>query len=485
MPKGDSLIGNLFEGGAFMIGITSYGVYIPKYRLPRDVIAKAWGPRFIPGERAVANHDEDSLTLAAEAAANCLEGVDPKGLDGLIFASTTSPYLEKQASTLIATVLDLREDLFTADQLSSLRGGTASLKIAWDAVKGGASPRVLVTAADLRRAEPASDSEQLFGDGAAALLLGNQGVSASIEGFYGHAEEFMDAWRKEDDPYLRKEDAAFAQAYGYSRIVEKTVRGILKKYETDVSAISHFVFSAPDGRSYGRVVKNLNLPSGSFLEDPLLTTVGDTGTAAPLVHLIAVLEKAKPGERILLCSYGAGVADAFIFQVTPEIERLREKRGLRYYQGNKRPLHNYEKFLKFQKALPVEPLEPYSSWPLLWKEKKQNLQLYGTRCKKCGTFAFPRRRVCQGCSAKDEYEDLRLPKKGKVYTFAKDYLYPSPDMPTVMVVVDMEGGGRFYGQLTDCDPAQVRVGLSVEMTFRRFHEGGGFHNYFWKLRPSE
>ncbi len=468
-----------------MAGITSYGAYIPKYRLPREGIAKAWGPRFAPGERAVANHDEDSLTLAAEAGANCLEGVDPKGLDGLLFASTTSPYLEKQASTLIATVLDLREELFTADQLSSLRGGTASLKMAVDTVKGGAAGKILVVAADTRRAEPASEAEQLCGDGAAARLLGNQGVAASMEGFYSQAEEFMDAWRKEDDPYVRREDAAFAQIYGYCRIVEKAVRGLLKKYETDISAMAHFVFSAPDSRSYGRVVKNLNLPSGSFLEDPLLATVGDTGTAGPLLQLIAVLEKAKPGERILLCSYGAGVADAFIFQVTPEIERLRERRGLRYYQGNRRPLQNYEKFLKFQKTLPAETLAPYSSWPLLWKEKKQNLKLYGTRCKKCGTLAFPRRRVCQGCSAKDEYEDARLPRKGKVYTFAKDYLFPGPDPPTIMVVVDMEGGGRFYGQLTDCDPAQVRVGLPVEMTFRRFHEGGGFYNYFWKLRPSE
>ncbi len=468
-----------------MVGITSYGAYVPKYRLPRDVIAKAWGPRFLPGERAVANHDEDSLTMAAEAAANCLQGMDPKGVDGLIFASTTSPYLEKQASTLVATALDLREDLFTADQLSSLRGGTASLKIAMDAVKGGGASKVLVAAADTRRAEPGSDSEQLLGDGAAAILLGDQGIAASLEGFYCHSEEFMDAWRKEDDPFLRKEDPAFTQPYGYSRIIRKAVEGVLKKYETDISAITHFVLSAPDHRAYSRLVKSLNLPPGSFMEDPLLAAVGDTGTAAPLLQLIAVLEKARPGERILLCSYGAGVSDAFIIQVTPEIERLREKRGLKYSQGNKRPLQNYDKFLRFQKTLPTEPLEPYSSWPLLWKEKKQNLQLYGTRCKKCGTFAFPRRRVCQNCSAKDEYEDAKLPRRGKVYTFAKDYLYPSPDTPTVMVVADMEGGGRFYGQLTDCDSTQVRIGMSVEMTFRKFHEGGGFYNYFWKLRPLE
>jgi uncharacterized OB-fold protein len=263
------------------------------------------------------------------------------------------------------------------------------------------------------------------------------------------------------------------------------VEGILKKYKMSLSNIAHFVLQAPDRRAYSRVVKSLNLPPESFLEDPLLTTVGDTGAAAPLLQLIAVLEKAKPGERILLCSYGAGVSDAFLLQVTPEVERLREKRGVSYSQAIKQPLTNYEKFLKFQHTLPSEPLKPFSSWALLWKERKQNLQLYVTRCKRCGTFAYPRRRVCQKCSAKDEYEDAKLSRKGKVYTFAKDYLYPSPNSPTVMVVADMEGGGRFYGQLTDCDPAGVRIGMDVEFTFRRIHEGGGFYNYFWKLRPLE
>jgi len=468
-----------------MVGIMNYGVYIPKYRLGRDVVAKAWGPRYISGERAVANHDEDSLTMATEAALNCLLGIDPKTVEGLVFASTTSPYVEKQASTLVATAADLPLEIYTADQLSSLRAGMAALRSAMDAVKGGSAKNILVVAADTRKGEPGSDSEQLFGDGAAAVMVGENGVVASLEGFYSLSEEFMDSWRKQDDDFIRKGDAAFVQAYGYGRMVPNCIQGILKKYEMKNSDIAHFVIPAPDSRGYARVTKTLNLPVGSYPEDPLLTTVGDTGAAAPLMLLAAVLEKAKPGERILLCSYGAGNTDAFILRVTPEIERLKDRRGVAHFQASKKPLTQYEKFLKFQSTLPNEPLEPYSSWALLWKEKKQNLQLYGTRCKKCGTFAYPRRRVCLKCSAKDEYEDVKLPRKGKIYTLAKDYLFPNPDPPTVMAVADMEGGGRFYGQMTDCDPAQVKIGMGVELTFRKFHEGEGFYNYFWKLRPTD
>ena len=96
-----------------MAGISGFGVYSPKYRMGRDVMARAWGPRFISGERAVANHDEDSLTMAVEAALNSLAGTDPRTVDGLIFASTTSPYLEKQASTLVATALDFAAETVT------------------------------------------------------------------------------------------------------------------------------------------------------------------------------------------------------------------------------------------------------------------------------------------------------------------------------------------------------------------------------------
>jgi hydroxymethylglutaryl-CoA synthase len=468
-----------------MVGIVRYGAHIPFYRLPREVMAGAWGPRFIEGERAVANHDEDSLTMAAQAVLHCLQGMDRKTVDGLIFASTTSPYREKQASTLIGTIADLPENLYTADQLSSLRAGTAALKMAVDMVQSGSAQAMVVTAADARRGEPGSDLEQFLGDGAGAFWIGREGVIAGLEGCFCHSEEFLDTWRKENDPFLRREDAAFGQTYGYLRIMKGSVQGILKKYGMKPSDINHFVFSAPDPRAYGRLVRSLNLPAGSYMEDPLLTWVGDTGAAGPILQLIAILEKAKPADRILLCSYGAGVGDGFLFRVTPEVQGIRDRRGIRFGLSRKGILRSYEKFLKFQQTLPNEPLEPFSSWALLWKERKQNLQLYGTRCRRCGTLAYPRRRVCQNCSAKDEYEDAKLSRQGKVYTFAKDYLYPSPNPPTVMVVADLDGGGRFYGQLTDCDPSQVRIGMTVEFTLRRFHQGGGFYNYFWKLRPVE
>src|SRR5437762_7606894 len=111
-----------------MSGITSFGAYIPFYRLAHKEIARAWGGRAGEGERAVANVDEDSITLAVEAVRDLLAGREGKEVDGLMFASTTSPYKEKQASSLIATVVDLRHDVRTADYTNSLRSATTAIR---------------------------------------------------------------------------------------------------------------------------------------------------------------------------------------------------------------------------------------------------------------------------------------------------------------------------------------------------------------------
>ena len=98
-----------------MAGITSYGAYVPFCRLSRDIVSRAWGKSPSKGERAVAGFDEDSVTMATEAAFDCLRGLNRGEVDGLFFASTTSPYKEKQAATLIATVADLGDEIITAD----------------------------------------------------------------------------------------------------------------------------------------------------------------------------------------------------------------------------------------------------------------------------------------------------------------------------------------------------------------------------------
>ena len=151
-----------------MLGIISYGTYLPLWRLQRSAIAAG-----LRGEKAIAGFDEDSITMGVAAAIDCFNNIERKSIDGLIFASTTSPYLEKQAASIVAKALDLRRDVFTADTLACLRGGTIAMRIASDMVKAGSAKRVLVTAADCRLGAPDSIFEQDSGDGSAALVFGD------------------------------------------------------------------------------------------------------------------------------------------------------------------------------------------------------------------------------------------------------------------------------------------------------------------------
>ena len=179
--------------------------------------------------------------------------------------------------------------------------------------------------------------------------------------------------------------------------------------------------------------------------------------------------------------YGAG-AGALLFQATDRIVGWDWRRGVRAQLGAGRPLGQYGKFLQFRRLVETEPLKAFTGLPVMQREERQDLRLYGQKCVACGAVQYPRRHGCWQCSGKDLAEH-RLSRRGRVFTFTKDHLVPSPDPPTVMMAADLDGGGRFYTQMTDGDPATVDFDMPVELTFRRFHEGGELVNYFWKFRP--
>jgi 3-hydroxy-3-methylglutaryl CoA synthase len=185
-----------------MAGIVSYGAYIPIYRLNREILNQVWGGAE-KGEKAIANLDEDSLTMGVEAARNCLKGVERNSIDALYFASTTPPYKEKQSASIMAAALDLREDIITVDLTDSLRSGTIGLRIALDAVEAGSARKVLLVAADCRIPPPNSAFEPIFGDGAAAFVIGGDSVAVEIEGSCYLTSEFIDVWRLEYDKITR------------------------------------------------------------------------------------------------------------------------------------------------------------------------------------------------------------------------------------------------------------------------------------------
>jgi len=470
-----------------MVGITSYGAYIPYYRLSRAEIAKAWGGAPQPGEKAVANCDEDSITLAVAAAMDCTTRIDPKGISGLYFASTTSPYKEKQAAATIATAVDLGRDAFTVDFANSLRSGTNAMRAAMDAVIAGSSRNVLVCAADTRLGYPAGENEMSFGDGAAAFLIGDTKVAAAIEGSYTLANEMIDVWRLDREIFVNTWEERFVREKGYEKVIPEAVSAALKKFNLTPKDFAKFVCYAPNSKQLASIARNLGFNLKTQVQDILYDALGNTGTASAMMSLVAALEEAKAGDRILLASYGNG-CDVLILKATEEIENIRNRRGVKGHLGRKRMVGNYEKYARWRRLIAVQPParpEPIApSAVALWRDNQGGLGLYGVKCKNCGFIQYPAQRVCIHCKTKDNFEPYRFAREvGKVFTFSHDNLAASIDPPTTICAVDFPQGGRIMCDMTDRAVEEVKVGMPVEMTFRKIGEQGGIHNYWWKCRP--
>lgn len=250
--------------------------------------------------------------------------------------------------------------------------------------------------------------------------------------------------------------------------------------------MAKIVLYSPDPRSHLTVVKNLGFNAKTQLQDPLFTRVGNTGCAFVLMMLVSALETAVTGDRILLANYGNG-CDAYILQVNEGIDKLRNKKWMSRCMTSKAVLSTYEKYLNFRKVLSKNPPDgpsPVASVSSLWRERKSIIGFCGQRCKHCGTLHFPIHRVCTTCRSKDDFEEVMLSdRKGEIFTYIIDYLAVSPVQPTIMAVVEFEGGCRVYMGITDCDPKEARVGMPVEPTFRWIHEARGVYNYYWKCKP--
>ncbi|MBN2100114.1 MAG: OB-fold domain-containing protein [Dehalococcoidia bacterium] len=477
-----------------MVGIVSYGAYVPIYRLSREAIGAMWNKGVGKGERAIANADEDSVTMGVEAVIDCLHGMDRSQVDGLYFATDSPPYIEKQAASIIRAAADLREDILTFDVAHSLRGAGSAMRAAADAVAAGSAKRVMVAASERRIPAPNSDSELQFGDGAAAFLIGDIDVAAVLEGSYHLTSEFIDTWKKPEDTYALTWEDRFVRDEAYMKMIPQAVGGLFKKLGIAPKDITKAAFYAADARTHGAIAGAIKLDPKTQVQNPMLDNVGNTGTALAPMILVAALEEAKPGDRILFATYGDG-ADAFLFKVTEQIEKIRDRRGIKRHVASKMMLPNYGKYVEIRELMEWESARRgarRSSLPVIWRERKMIFALYGQKCRACGNIQYPRQRICIYCQAKDNFDPIRLSDKtGKVFTFSMDQRAQEIVLPKVFTVVNLDEGGRFYSVMTDRDTTKISVGMPVEMTFRIQMgpsenlplEGSGLYNYFWRVRP--
>jgi 3-hydroxy-3-methylglutaryl CoA synthase len=480
-----------------MVGITAYGAYVPRLRLNRQAVydANKW---FAPGlrgqakgERSMANWDEDSLTMAVEAARDCLNGTDPKSLKNLFFASTTHPFKDRQNAGVIGTALTVEQGLMATDIGGSQKAGTSALIAGFNAAASGAT--TMVTAADKRLSRVASATELQYGDGAAALMLGTDKVIAKLIGTRSVSMDFVDHFRGEDSEFDYGWEERWIRDEGYAKIVPPAIKDALAEFGLKGADITHFVMPSLMGAVPKQMAKAAGI-ADTAVRDLLNANLGDTGSAHALVMLVDALENAKPGDKILVVAFGQGV-DIVALEVTPEIGKLGKRLGLSGWLARRKEEKNYMKFLAFNEMLPIEKgmraeFDKKTAMSVLWRKRDMIYGLVGGKCRVCGTAQFPKSQVCvnPNCHAMDSQDDYPMAGlEAGIMSFTADALTYSPDPPAYYGMITFPEGGRFMADFTDCDKEQVKVGAKMRMTFRiRDNDTmrGGFKRYFWKAAPA-
>jgi 3-hydroxy-3-methylglutaryl CoA synthase/uncharacterized OB-fold protein len=467
-----------------MVGIVSYGSYVPYRRLKRSAITQVLGVPASKGERAVASFDEDSVSMAVEATRDALRSAGASAVQALLFATTTPPYAEKLNAAVIGAAARLPLEIRAADLTGSVRAGISALLQGADTVRGGAT-QALVTMADCRLAAPEGKAEQMSGDGAAAFVLGSENVIAEIEASASLTREFLDTWRTPGERFAHTWEERFALTQAYAPLLGKAVQTVLAKAGVAPTALAKVILDAPNPRAADEILRAMKLEP-TQLADGLALTVGQTGAAHAGLVLANVLASAKPGERILIATAGDG-ADAVLLRVTDATARYAQPRSVGRMIESKGDV-SYASYLKWREILPTEPPRrpdpERPAGPPMLRSETWKFGFVGTRCTACGTPQLPPQRVCVKCSARDKTEPYPFADRpAKIATYTLDRLAFSLNPPTITVVVDYAGGGRFLCEMTDCEPEKVQIGDEVEMTFRRMYTAGGVHNYFWKARP--
>jgi len=482
-----------------MAGIVSFGAYVPRYRLKRMTIFQAMGwinPTTImlaQGEKAVANSDEDSLTLAAAAGIDCLAGMDRSAVDGLFFASTTMPYLERQNAGIIAQALNLRENVRSADFSGALKAGTSALISALEGVGSGNVKQMLVLAADSRLGRMGSPQEMIFGDAGAAFLIGDKEVIAEFKGSYSLTCDFVDHYRGSKTTFDRQWEDRWIRDLGFDEFVPKVIAGLLTRYQVKLNDFSKIIFQCSYDSERKNLVKILKVDPAK-VQDPLHGSIGETGTTHSPLMLAKALEEAKPGDKLLVVSFGSG-GDALYFEVTDRISQKKRGMGVQGYLANRAELASYPKYAVFRGMLPVDiglrgEADLLTRWSLVWRKRKAVLGLVGPRCKRCGSPQFPPQRICANpdCGAIDNMEDYTFAdKKGRILSYTGDMLAASYDPPELYGNVEFAGGGRYMCNFTDCTLEDLKVGATVTFSFRRkyYDEKRDIHGYFWKAVPQK
>ena len=469
------------------VGVLATTRYLPRLRLERSAVLAqhAWmapGLRGLAkGRRAMANWDEDAVTMAVEAGRRLLHALPGCQPAGVTLASTSLPFADRLNAAIVAGALDVPEGAAVRDVTSSPRAALGELVAALQ--HAGAGPQLLL-AAERRIARPASAQEMLFGDGAAGALVGSGAVLAGYVASATLHADFVDHFREAGQDHDYGWEERWVRDEGYLKLAVATARRCLAGAGVAPADVAHFAMPAALPKVNDAVARKLGIAPGAVV-DAGHESGGDLGAAQPLALLDAALRAAAPGALVLVCAFGSG-CDALLLRRT-------EVPCPGAVPGDGKPEASYLKYLAFTGQVALEwgmraEMDNKTALTAAWREHGRMARFEGGRCSACATVQFPKTGACvnPACRALGTQQTLSLADvPARVLSHTSDFLAYTPHPPFQFGHVDFDGGGRVLMEFADSDVGELQVGLPLRMVYRvkEFDRHRGFRRYFWKATP--
>jgi len=344
-----------------MVGIVGYGSYLPRYRIKVESIAKEWGsdPEALKRglqlfEKTVPGMDEDTITISVEAAKNALKraNINPKEIGALYIGSESHPYAVKPSGTIVIDALGIGPHVHVASYEFACKAGTEAMYNAYALVKAGEMKYAIGIGADTSQGAPGDALEYSASAGGAAFIMGKKNVIAEILFTTSYTSDTPDFWRREHEFYPRHA-GRFTGEPAYFKHLVTAGKILLKKSEMKPEDFKYAVFHMPNGKFPQMAGKKLGFTKKQLETGWIVPWMGNTYSGSSPTGLAAVLDVAKPGDKIFIVSFGSGAgSDGFIFKVTDKIKDVQNKAvKLRDMLDKNKIYLDYGEYAKFREKI--------------------------------------------------------------------------------------------------------------------------------------
>jgi len=314
------------------LGISAYGAYVPRYRIRVDEIARVWGDDaddirngLMLAEKSVPDMDEDTATIAVEAARNAIKrGADPNRIGAIYVGSESHPYAVKPTATIVGAAIGAAPTFTAADYEFACKAGTAAIQTCMGVVSAGIAETAMAIGADVSQGAPGDALEYTAAAGGAAFVISKDDHVAVINGTCSFTTDTPDFWRREGASYPRH-GGRFTGDPGYFKHVTTASRMMLEKMGTKPSDYTYAVFHQPNGKFPTRAAAILGFTGEQLKPGLTCPRMGNTYSGAAMIGLAATLDVARPGDRIFMKSFGSGAgSDSCDITVTDRIGEVRD-----------------------------------------------------------------------------------------------------------------------------------------------------------------